>query len=277
MKKSGANQDESASELISKRIAELGDWRGKTLGRMRSAHQGSRRGCRRGVEVGESHHARHAGVVARRHHLHWRVLQECREADLREGRVSEGSGRVSSTRASTETCAARSTSTKAKRSTRPPSRRSFARRRHSTVPARRNRRRNRGPEDGTSRRSPGVDSRHQYVLVSDVDTMRRQTIPDLLPGTLDLLILRTLQADAMHGWAISERIQQISARRAPDQPGLALPGAASARASGLDRGRMARLRAWTAREVLPAHRVGPAPARRRSRRVGPDVRRPSIA
>ena len=34
--------------------------------------------------------------------------------------------------------------------------------------------------------------------------------PDLLPGTLDLLILRTLQKDALHGWAISERIQHIS-------------------------------------------------------------------
>jgi PadR family transcriptional regulator PadR len=33
---------------------------------------------------------------------------------------------------------------------------------------------------------------------------------NLLQGTLDLLILRTLQAGAMHGWAISERIQQIS-------------------------------------------------------------------
>ena len=33
---------------------------------------------------------------------------------------------------------------------------------------------------------------------------------DLLKGTLDLLILRTLQAGTMHGWAISERIQQIS-------------------------------------------------------------------
>lgn len=34
--------------------------------------------------------------------------------------------------------------------------------------------------------------------------------PDLLPGTLDLLILRTLQKDALHGWAIAERILQIS-------------------------------------------------------------------
>jgi hypothetical protein len=35
MKKSGASQGQSASELISKRIAELGDWRGATLSRMR--------------------------------------------------------------------------------------------------------------------------------------------------------------------------------------------------------------------------------------------------
>src|ERR1022692_1216061 len=33
---------------------------------------------------------------------------------------------------------------------------------------------------------------------------------DLLQGTLDLLILRTLQTGPMHGWAVSERIQQIS-------------------------------------------------------------------
>ena len=35
MKKSGATQGQSASELISKRIAELGDWRGEILSRMR--------------------------------------------------------------------------------------------------------------------------------------------------------------------------------------------------------------------------------------------------
>jgi hypothetical protein len=36
MKKSGASEDQSASELISKRIGELGDWRGTTLSRMRA-------------------------------------------------------------------------------------------------------------------------------------------------------------------------------------------------------------------------------------------------
>jgi hypothetical protein len=35
MKKSDAEQSHSASDLISKRIAELADWRGKTLSRMR--------------------------------------------------------------------------------------------------------------------------------------------------------------------------------------------------------------------------------------------------
>ena len=35
MKKWGESQGEPASELISKRIAELGDWRGKALSRMR--------------------------------------------------------------------------------------------------------------------------------------------------------------------------------------------------------------------------------------------------
>jgi len=33
---------------------------------------------------------------------------------------------------------------------------------------------------------------------------------DVLQGTLDLLILRALRSGELHGWAISERIQQIS-------------------------------------------------------------------
>jgi hypothetical protein len=39
MNKLGASQGQPASELISKRIAELGDWRGKTLARMRKLIQ----------------------------------------------------------------------------------------------------------------------------------------------------------------------------------------------------------------------------------------------
>ena len=34
--------------------------------------------------------------------------------------------------------------------------------------------------------------------------------PDLLQGTLDLLVLKALAAGPLHGWAISKRIQQLS-------------------------------------------------------------------
>lgn len=34
--------------------------------------------------------------------------------------------------------------------------------------------------------------------------------PDLLPGTLDMLILRALTRGALHGYGIAERIRQVS-------------------------------------------------------------------
>jgi PadR family transcriptional regulator PadR len=34
--------------------------------------------------------------------------------------------------------------------------------------------------------------------------------PDMIKGTLDMLILKLLSLEPMHGWGISERIQQIS-------------------------------------------------------------------
>jgi transcriptional regulator len=33
---------------------------------------------------------------------------------------------------------------------------------------------------------------------------------DLIQGTLDLLILKTVALEPQHGWAISERVQQVS-------------------------------------------------------------------
>jgi transcriptional regulator len=39
-------------------------------------------------------------------------------------------------------------------------------------------------------------------------TKRTQT--DLLQGTLDLLVLKTLQSGPTHGWDIAQRIQQVS-------------------------------------------------------------------
>ena len=34
--------------------------------------------------------------------------------------------------------------------------------------------------------------------------------PDLLQGTLELLILRVLSSGEMHGWGVSQRIEQVS-------------------------------------------------------------------
>jgi transcriptional regulator len=49
-----------------------------------------------------------------------------------------------------------------------------------------------------------------YALVEvQGEAMPSQRI-DLPQGTLDLLILRTIALEPQHGWAISERIQQIS-------------------------------------------------------------------
>ena len=37
------------------------------------------------------------------------------------------------------------------------------------------------------------------------------TVPDLLPGTLDLLILRMLASESMHGYGIAQRLKLLSA------------------------------------------------------------------
>jgi PadR family transcriptional regulator, regulatory protein PadR len=53
-------------------------------------------------------------------------------------------------------------------------------------------------------------------LAAPIDTSHRQTMgvtnqpPDLLPGTLDLLILRTLQRGPMHGYGIAEHLRAAS-------------------------------------------------------------------
>jgi len=46
---------------------------------------------------------------------------------------------------------------------------------------------------------------------------------DLVQGTLDLLILKTLSLQAMHGWAIAKRIQQISSEVLQVQQGSLYP------------------------------------------------------
>src|SRR5690349_11342305 len=46
---------------------------------------------------------------------------------------------------------------------------------------------------------------------------------DLLQGTLDLLILKTVALETMHGWGIAQRIQQVSREALQIQQGSLYP------------------------------------------------------
>ena len=46
---------------------------------------------------------------------------------------------------------------------------------------------------------------------------------DLVQGTLDLLILKTISLEAKHGWAIAKRIQQVSREALQVQQGSLYP------------------------------------------------------
>jgi PadR family transcriptional regulator len=46
---------------------------------------------------------------------------------------------------------------------------------------------------------------------------------DLVQGTLDLLILKTVSLEPMHGWAIAKRIQQVSREVLQVQQGSLYP------------------------------------------------------
>jgi len=63
MKKSGASQGQSASELVSKRIAELRGLARENPRQNAQAHQGSRPGRRRGVEVDGTPVWSHDGII----------------------------------------------------------------------------------------------------------------------------------------------------------------------------------------------------------------------
>jgi hypothetical protein len=71
---------------------------------------------------------------------------------------------------------------------------------------------------------------------------------ELLKGTLDLLILKTLELEDRHGLCIGERMQRITQGAFSVKPGSLFSGAASPRAGRLDCGRLDRLRRRAARQ-----------------------------
>ena len=86
MKKSGASEGQSASELISKRIAELGDWRGETLSRMRKLIKEADPDVVEEWKWMGTPIWSHDGIICT-----GESYKNGREAYLRQGRVAEGS------------------------------------------------------------------------------------------------------------------------------------------------------------------------------------------
>jgi PadR family transcriptional regulator, regulatory protein PadR len=86
---------------------------------------------------------------------------------------------------------------------------------------------------------PGPDiplsSRVLFSVTEDID----EQAPDLVQGTLDLLILKILALEPMHGWAISQRLRQVSRGALSGQRRIAVPRAAQAGARGLGSSRVA--------------------------------------
>ena len=56
-----------------------------------------------------------------------------------------------------------------------------------------------------------------------VDNLGMGKPSDLVQGTLDLLILKTISLEPMHGWAIAKRIQQVSGEVLQVQQGSLYP------------------------------------------------------
>ena len=66
-----------------------------------------------------------------------------------------------------------------------------------------------GRNDGFPLLPLTVDKNLDYALV-DRQGERMPPSTDLLQGTLDMLILRAVSKEPQHGWAIAQRIQQVS-------------------------------------------------------------------
>lgn len=59
-------------------------------------------------------------------------------------------------------------------------------------------------------RAPGRLFSHFWIPCPLFPTPMPITSPDPLRGTLDLLVLQTLALQPMHGWGISQRLEQVS-------------------------------------------------------------------
>jgi len=63
----------------------------------------------------------------------------------------------------------------------------------------------------------------------------------IVPGTLEMLVLKTLSLEPMHGWGIGERIQQLSHEAFRVNQGTLYPGARATPAAWMGYRRVARV------------------------------------
>ena len=85
---------------------------------------------------------------------------------------------------------------------------------------------------------------------------------ELLPGTLDMLILKAVSLKPLHGYGVLLRIRQISEGCAGDSTGILISGALPLGASRSHRRRMGSEREQPPGEVLHLNcRRAPPPAR----------------
>src|SRR5437762_10314979 len=158
MKKSGASQGQSASELISKRIAELGDWRGETLSRMRKLIKKADPDVVEEWKWMGTPIWSHDGIICT-----GESYKNVVKLTFSKGASLKDPARLFNSSLD-GTHAARIRSVKEKKLTSPPSRRSFAKRSPSTVLASRNLRRKRSPSKNC-KGMPGTGARAEACMV----------------------------------------------------------------------------------------------------------------
>jgi PadR family transcriptional regulator PadR len=91
---------------------------------------------------------------------------------------------------------------------------------------------------------------------------------DLVQGTLDMLILKTLALETTHGYGIAVRLEQLSKGRFPPQCRFAVCGLSAAATSGIDQKRLESYREQQARKVLRPDRPGTKEVQQRNTRMG---------
>ena len=95
----------------------------------------------------------------------------------------------------------------------------------------------------------------------------------LLPGTLDLLILKAVSLGPLHGYGVLLRIAQISGRSAADRAGSAVSRAVSPGATGAAESELGHIGQQSPCQVLRTDCRRPQAPARRDRRLEPSCRR----